>query len=297
MKLKHYAIFIFIFIFCIASCKTEWKTDATQITEEIGKAKKNGLMLFTLSDTDERSKQLLSEVFTKDFFKTASSKFLLYNINIVRNENLMPAKILEKNYTLFSKYNVLEVPHICLMNSQGDLFHSELIPADIKTTESFLEYLEKLLQKGELIDELKKNIAATENEEKTKAIYKFFEKIYLVNSEKYNALFEEGIKSDPNNKSGLLGKFILAKTQIVVDKLLNEKNYADAINEFKKVIEMKILTPEEEQATWCNIAYFTTASSKPNKEEVIKYLEKALSAAPKSARAKDIKKDIEYLKK
>ncbi len=302
MKLKQqiFLTLLSIFLLGFMSCKTvpaqtEWKTDASEIQKDIKLSQKNAFIIFTLSDTDDRSKYLLDSVFTKDFFETATDKFTLYNVNIVRDESLMPAKDLERNYTLLSDYGVLEVPFLCLLTREGDVYHHELIPQDIKSTEDFLKYLNELYEKGESVEEIKLAIAKADGVEKIKAIDNFFNNIYSVNSEKYSPLFKLGIESDPENKSGLTGKFILADKQITVDRLLAEKKFAAAIKEFMEVLETKMLKPEEEQATWCNIAYFASAIPDTPKKEIIAYLQKALNIAPKSARAKDIKDDIIYL--
>ncbi len=303
MKFKQYFSLLCLVILALSfnSCQTikqtKWKTDATQLEKDLEKTKKNAFIVFTLSDTDERSQHLLKNVFTKDFFVNASKNFILYNVDIVRDESLMPAKDLERNYRLLSEYGALEVPFLCLTNADGDVYYSHLLPEKIKTTQEFLNYLNELYEKkGKLVDELKLKIATAEGVNKIKAIDAFFNKIYSVDREKYVPLFKAGIESDPTNKSGLTGKFILADKQIIVDKLLAEKKYAAAIKEFKEVIESKMLKPEEEQAVWCNIAYFSSALPNASKEETLKYLEKALKVAPKSTRAKDIRDDITFIK-
>ncbi len=303
MKFKQYFSLLCLVILALSfnSCQTikqtKWKTDATQLEKDLEKTKKNAFIVFTLSDTDERSQHLLKNVFTKDFFVNASKNFILYNVDIVRDESLMPAKDLERNYRLLSEYGALEVPFLCLTNADGDVYYSHLLPEKIKTTQEFLNYLNELYEKkGKLVDELKLKIATAEGVNKIKAIDAFFNKIYSVDREKYVPLFKAGIESDPTNKSGLTGKFILADKQITVDKLLADKKYAAAIKEFKEVIESKMLKPEEEQAVWCNIAYFSSALPNATKEETLKYLEKALKAAPRSKRAKDIRDDITFIK-
>lgn len=283
------------------SCTTvqsAWQSGGKNIEKEIKKTDKEGLIIFTASDTDERSKTLFKNVFTKDFFTKAGKKFALYNVDIVKNESLMSSEQLEKNYILLSDYNVSEVPHLILMTNEGDVYHSALLPEDIKTADLFLKYLNSLEEKAALAKNLKSEIQKKRGAEKTQAIERFFEKIYFVNSPKYKRLFEEGIESDPKNESGLIGKFILAKKYLVIDNLLANKKYEEAVNEFKDALETKMLSPEEEQNVWCNIAYISAhTDGGGNKNKVMEYLEKAIKAAPSSERVKDIKADIEFLKK
>ncbi len=304
MKFKRQSFFMFtvILLFFSVSCKsvslqTEWKTNATELEKDVRVSKKNGFIVFTVSDSDDRSKYLLDSVFTKKFFEIASKRFSLYNVDIVRDESLMSSKDLERNYTLLRDYGVLEFPKLALTNEDGDVYHLKLIPEEIKSEEKFLEYLNGLYEKeGKDILTLKNKIYNAEGIEKTKAIYKFLQNIYLTDRKKYLSLIEAGIKNDPDNKTGFVGKLLFLEKQIIVDELLLEKKHMAAVKEFKELIESKMLSPEEEQLTWCNIAYFYSATPNASKSQIIKYLQKALNVAPNSRRAKDIKDDILYLK-
>ncbi len=288
--------FTAVFTGC-ATIQTDWKTDAGNIEKDIAASKKDGVIVFTASDSNDVCKKLTEDVFTEKFFSEASKSFLLYNVDIVKNESLMSSKELEKNYILFSQYNILEVPHLCVLNKDGDAYHSELIPFEITTPESFIKYLKEIQRKGEKVSALKTKIEKVQGSDKIKAIDEFFNSVYFVDSEKYRQFFEEGIKSDPENKSGLTGKFILAKTQLDIDELLLQKKYGEAIEEFTTILNSKILNAEESQSVWCNIAYIAALSQTYSKPEIIVFLENALNAAPSSLRASDIKADIEYLRK
>lgn len=288
--------FTAVFTGC-ATVQTNWKTDAANIEKDITASKKDGVIVFTASDSNDICKKLTEDVFTEKFFSEASKSFLLYNVDIVKNESLMSSKELEKNYILFSQYNILEVPHLCVLNKDGDAYHSELIPFEITTPESFIKYLKEIQRKGEKVSALKTKIEKVQGSDKIKAIDEFFNSVYFVDSEKYRQFFEEGIKSDPENKSGLTGKFILAKTQLDIDELLLQKKYGEAIEEFTTILNSKILNAEESQSVWCNIAYIAALSQTYSKPEIIVFLENALNAAPSSLRASDIKADIEYLRK
>lgn len=293
-------VFIVAVTFILAACSTVkpgWTPDYETLAKDIKKSKKDGLILFTVSDNDERSLNILNNIFTEKTLSALDKKFLLHNVNIVKDESAISSKQLEKNYILFSEYDVLEVPHLALMTSDGDVYHSELIPEEVSTPEAFFEYLNSIKPKADLVMELKGKIGKAEGTEKIKAINAFFEKVYRVNSLKYENLFDEGIQSDPKNETGFVGSFILAKKYLIIDKLLAQKKYEEAINEFMSAIETKMLNPEEEQGAWHNIAYISTYfEGGVKKDKILQYLQKALQAAPSSNRAKDIKADIENLK-
>ncbi len=300
IKRNLFTVSVFFLTALFTACATgqnAWKIDVHNIEKDIVSSKKDGVIIFTVSDTNEASKKLLDEVFTEDFFSKAGKQFVFYNVNIVKDEALMSKKELEKNYILFSDYNVLEVPHICMFNKDGDVYCSELIPSEINNSNDLIKFLNARRPKGESVSNLRGKINRNEGIEKIKAIEEFFNSVYFVDSVKYVPFFEEGIKSDPENKSGLTGKFLLAKKQLVIDDLLLQKKYGEAIDEFKETLGTNILTPEEAQGVWCNIAYIAALSKKYPKTEILSFLENALKSAPSGSRAADIKQDIEYLKR
>lgn len=289
-------VFFVLFLTNCSSVQKNWKTDGSTIEKDIALSKKHGLMLFTTSDSDPQSKNLLENVFTDSLFSKINKDFIFYNIDIVKENRSVDSVQLEKNYVLFSDYGITQVPYLCLMNEHGDVYHSDLIPEQVNNSSSFLEYLNKLKEKSVTVETLRKKINEAAGPEKIKAINAFFDKIYLVDSEKYRTLFDEGIASDPSNESGLLGSFILAKTSLNIEPLFKQQKYTEIIAELKKVLETGFLNPEEEQLTLCNIASFYSRLPNSSIKAIIEHLEAALKKAPNSFRAKTIKEDIEYLK-
>lgn len=290
------SVFFAVIMSSCSSVQKSWYTDSTTIEKDINLSKKHGLMLFTASDTDPQSKDVLNDVFTDTLFSNISKEFMFYNIDIVKDEKLADTVQLEKNYVLFSDYNITEVPYLCLMNKYGDVYHSDLLPQNIKTPSDFLTYLNKIKEKGIVVEDLREGLDTISGPKKTKAINDFFEKIYLVDSEKYRSLFEDGIKNDPQNESGLLGSFVIGRMQLNIAPLLKQKRYNEIIAELNKVLATELLSPDEEQGILCNIAYFSSYLPNIKAANIIKYLEDALKRAPESFRAKSIKEDIEYLK-
>ena len=289
-------VFFVLFLTSCSSIQKNWKTDGSTIEKDIALSKKQGLMFFSASDTDPQSKNLLENVFTDSLFSKINKDFIFYNIDIVKEAGSADSVQLEKNYILFSDYNITQVPYLCLINEHGDVYHSDLIPEQINTPSSFLHHLNKLKEKRLTVENLRKNINEVNGPEKIKAINAFFDKIYLVDSEKYRSLFDEGIASDPSNESGLVGSFILARTSLNIEPLFKQQKYTEIIAELKKVLETGFLSPEEEQLTLCNIALFYSRLPNAPIKTVIEHLEEALKKAPNSFRAKTIKEDIEYLK-
>ena len=68
----------------MAKPQTAWITDIETAKTTSQKTKKDLLVVFTGSDWNDPSKQLVKDVFTGDFFKKGSKKFVLCNIDIVQ---------------------------------------------------------------------------------------------------------------------------------------------------------------------------------------------------------------------
>ena len=69
-------VFFVLFLTSCSSVQKDWKTDGTTIEKDIALSKKHGLMLFTTSDTDPQSKNLLENVFTDSLFSKIIYVFL-----------------------------------------------------------------------------------------------------------------------------------------------------------------------------------------------------------------------------
>ena len=97
-------VLLFVFFAVIMSSSSSvqkgWNTDGSTIEKDLLLSKKNGLMLFTVSDTDPQSKNLLENVFTDSLFSKINKDFIFYNIDIVKEAGSADSVQLEKNYIL-----------------------------------------------------------------------------------------------------------------------------------------------------------------------------------------------------
>ena len=169
-----FLLFTSILFFSCETVQTAWKKDGSNIKAEIKKDSKDAFLLFTGSDWDEGSQILLDMKNEHKLFSKYNKDFVFYNIDIVRNEEAMDDKRLKNNYTLFSVYNVSDLPHVAVRSFEGDVYFSKNLEAPYNLGKIALEVLEKKA----LIKKLKNDIRTKEGKEKTIAIDAFFSNIY-----------------------------------------------------------------------------------------------------------------------
>lgn len=284
-----------VFCSCITVQK-EWNKNASNIISDMKKNKKDAMLFFTGSDWDEKSKNAFEAVNTQQFLGTYGKDFILYNVDIVRDEDLMPASELKNNYILFSYYNVGELPYLSLRNPDGDVYFSEKIELGKNPLKDFKQIMTAAYAKKENLNLIKENIKKSSGAEKTAAIDLFFQSIYNPEDSAYNTLREAAIKNDPENKSGLKGKFIFFTARLNADRLSAQKKYLEAAAEYKNAVESGFLEAEAEQVVWYNIAYLYSMSKQIDSEKIIDCLNNAINANPSSDAVKRFKKIIDEIK-
>ena len=288
----------FSFYFSCASVQSVWFTDASKIKREVQSAKKDAFMLFTGSDWDEASGKLLAKRIERDLFHKYGKKFLFYHVDIVRNEQAMNAKELKTNYLLFSQYRVGDLPYIVVRSFEGEVYYS----SQLKVDEEITDVMKNIGEKKAQVNKIKSEIKLSSDASKTRAIDEYFSSIYNADHSMYDDLRMQAIEADPKNESGLLGRFKMIVASLKAEKLVLQKKYLIAADEYILLLKEEnsqtssCLTPEERQNAWYQIAYLYALSKKIENEKIVYCLKNAINVAPKSEavpRLKEIIKGIE----
>ena len=295
MKFLYKFLFFFSF-FSFVSCvsvQKEWILDASCMKQDVNKAKKDAFILFTGSDWDEESKNLLGKDLKNALFSKYPKLFLFYNVDIVRKEDAISAKILKTNYILFSQYKIEDLPHIVVRNYEGDVYFS----AKIENIDDLSNLLKKILEKKTYITSLKKKIKSSLGKELIIAIDEFFSSIYNSEDQFYDTLRSSAIKSDEKNESGLLEKFRWNEASLRAERLMMQKRYLEAADEYIIILKDKILEKDNRQIAWYQIAYLYALSKKFENEKIIYCLNNAIQASPNSEAVPRLQEIIKTLEK
>ena len=285
---------IFSFLSC-ASLQSSWLTDASKMKKEVQSAKKDAFMLFTGSDWDEASQKLLAKKIENELFSKYGHLFLFYHVDIVRNEEAMDAKELKTNYLLFSQYRVGDLPYIVVRSFEGEVYYSSQLNED----ERLEEVLKKVIAQKTHISKIKNKIKSSSAASKTRAIDAFFSSIYNAEHAMYDDFRRGAIEADPSNESGLVGKFKIIFASLKAERLMMQKKYLSAADEYIMILKEDCLNAEERQNAWYQIAYLYALSKKIENEKIIYCLKNAINAAPESEavpRLQEIIKEIGAVK-
>jgi len=289
-----------VFTVLLAGCakpQTAWITDLQAAKDAAAKQKKDLLVAFTGSDWNDQSKQLITTVFTKDFFKKASKKYVLCNVDIVQDESLMDKVTLEANYKSATAYGVQGLPTFVLTTGEGDVYGSGGGSETSNTLDGFLAYLDTFKDARKKLVDLKKKVTSTKGAEKAKSIDAFIEAIQPAQREHYSDMIRQVPDLDADGKAGLKGKYQLQVAYLDAVDLFQKEKLTEAGDCFVKLAEGDTLNPAQLQEAWYMGAYLYAMSGSMDNAKVIEWLEKAIACDPENAGTQQIKNTIEQIKK
>jgi hypothetical protein len=296
---KGYLILAGILAVMLAGCskpQTTWITSIDEAKTASAKEKKDTLVVFTGSDWNDPSKELITKVFTPEFFKKASKRFVLCNIDIVQDEKLMDKKLLEANYAVATKYGVQSLPSFVLLTPAGDVYATATTTDKTNTVAGLLSYLDTFKDARKKIVDMKNKIGSSKGADKAKAIDEFIEAIEPSQREQYGDLIRQVPDLDKDGKAGLKGKYQLQVAYLDAIDLYKAGKMADAGALFVKLAESGSLNPSQTQEAWYMGAYMYAMSGTVENAKVIEWLEKAVAADPQNAGVQQIKATIEQIK-
>lgn len=299
------------FLSLVVACDktpTTWLDDY-EAGMELAKSQKKDVLLFvTGEDWDGRSTDLKTRIFgTSSFIEKAGKDFVLVQLDFsnslyeglelsedaTEEEKAAVAEkeaLLEKNATIAMDLNAtsMALPVVMLLTSDGYVYTVIENVDKFSTEESYLDYILAQKKTGEKITNLLKEVDSKEGVEKAKIIDELYETIPATHRYLVSDYAVQVPELDPENETGVVGKYeiVLAYTDAI--NLINANDPEGAINVFLEVIEKGHLTEEETQEMYYQIAYFYNLQGEAYLDELLKYLELAISIAPESQVAKEV---------
>jgi hypothetical protein len=296
---KGYLLLAAFLAVLLAGCskpQTAWITSVDSAKADAAKYRKDTLIVFTGSDWNDPSKDMITKVFTPEFFKKASRHFVLCNIDIVQDEKLMDKALLETNYTIATEYGVQTLPSFMLLTPQGDVYATGTPTDKTGTLEGFMAYLDTFKDARKKIVDLRKKIDASKGSDKATAIDQFLEAIPPVQRTNYGDFIRQVPELDKDGKAGLKGKYQFQTAWLEANELFKEKKFQEAGDYFVKFVENNTLEPSQAQQSLFMGAYLYAMTGAVDNAKIIALLEKAIAADPQSADVQQIKATIEQIK-
>ncbi len=289
----------------------DWLTDYEQAQDRAQKQHKNMFLFFSGEDWDGISTQLRSSVFdTPEFIKAAQADYVLVHLDF--SESLynsaetaedateaekkaaaQAAETLQKNADAASAYSVQGMPTVLLVTPEGYVFGSIPYDETVSTAAQYIQLLNAYTETREKTATLLKQIKNKKSLDKVTAIDQLYE--LLEPSYRYLLidLIKEVPESDPQNESGLVGKY---QIQIAYSNAMDAFATGDvqgAVQGFVDAISGGYLSAEQTQEAYYTAAYLLAVTQSGDNAQVLAYLNNAYDAAPESEIADSIKMTIE----
>ncbi len=276
---------------CVSTSSAEKSgTTARQNTDD-----RDILLIFTGSDWSKEAGIFFKNILTESCKTELAKNYAVRFIDLLRNPSENERKTVQKNYLLFSEYAVPEIPFIVLQTAEQDMYASAVIGADIKNEAQLIEKIKALTAQRTKVVEARKHIDTTKGPEKARAIDAFLTTVGNAEAHRYDSLRMQVPALDPDNRSGLKGKYVLMSADIRAKSFAQQGNYLKAGDEYKAAAETGDLSPAELQLAWYLAAYSYLMTGDADTETVVGYLQKAIDADPQNAAVKQLNQAIRKL--
>ena len=276
---------------CVSTSSAEKNgTTARQNTDD-----RDILLIFTGSDWSKEAGIFFKNILTESCKTELAKNYAVRFIDLLRNPSENERKTVQKNYLLFSEYAVPEIPFIVLQTAEQDMYASAVIGADIKNEAQLIEKIKALTAQRTKVVEARKHIDTTKGPEKARAIDAFLTTVGNAEAHRYDSLRMQVPALDPDNRSGLKGKYVLMSADIRAKSFAQQGNYLKAGDEYKAAAETGDLSPAELQLAWYLAAYSYLMTGDADTETVVGYLQKAIDADPQNAAVQQLNQAIRKL--
>ena len=287
-----------------AKPQTAWITDLDAAKAQSTKTHKDLLIVFTGSDWNDPSKELIANIFTPDFFKKGTKNYVMCNLDIVQDKTLLDEATIEKNFGAATTYGVTGLPFVVLQTPEGDMYgkttatdETGATDAKFKTADSMFEHLASFKDARKKLVDMKKAIKSAKGSDRATKIDTFIEALDQTQREQYSSFIREVPALDPENKTGLVGKYTLQIAYLDSIELYKTGKLTEAADCFVKAVDGNALDGAQKQEALYMTAYLSAMSGTVDNAKVIGYLEQAIAADPQNPGVTQLQNTIEQIKK
>jgi len=284
---------------CYISCITE-KQDTphpeskAMHSRAVNETTKDTLLLFTGSDWSSEQRLFVTQTITPAVLAELDKTYTVQHIDLPRNTEGHDEQTVKKHYLLFTEYAVPEVPYIVIQTAQQDVYVSEALENGI-TAPQLLEKIQTYPPLRTKVVQARTLIETSEGPAKAQAIDAFLSTVKNGTARRYDNLRTQVPLLDPQNASGLQGKYLLMSADIRAKSLAQSGKFVQAADEYKSLAEHAALKGPEAQTAWYLAAYLYGMSGKMETARIIEYFKKAIQADPHNEAVPHIEHSIKKL--
>jgi thioredoxin-related protein len=289
---------------------TKWIDNLTDGKTAAAQENKKVILFFSADENDEVSSNLKAKVFNTDaFLNTLTPKYVLVNLDFSNSlfdktqvektaskEDKKTAAALEAklkdNMKQATFYNVQGSPAFYILTKEGYVVTPITVEGDLDSVDAFTKILDS---KAEDIAKYDEMLAATKTgskEDQIKAIDALYEKTEPQMRYLLSDLSKKLIKLDSKNKSGFVGKHILACANSEAMTAYLDQQPKQAAEAFAKAGKNKNLSADEKQQAFYTAGYLLGQSGSDDYKSMRKYFQASYDAKSDSEHADQIKQMI-----
>ncbi len=289
-----------------------WYDDFESAKKACGASKAVVLLVTSEGDPVESAVGIKTLTETPDFAKAVSDKFIPCHFNFSQEaiDATVPAENatekeqkaaeakrakLQKNFETATMYAVETTPTIVLISSDGYWITSLNLRFESDSVDGYAADLKEYTDEVEEMKNLVKNTKKGSVEDKVKAI----DALFNTQPEACQIFMKDLVKKvpamDKKNKSGLVGKYVVASANTDAYGFIVNGEVQKAVDVLTKSAENKALTPIESQSLYYFAANILAQSNSSDFDQIIALLNKAIEVAPESQYNSELKNVIDYV--
>lgn len=258
-----------------------WRTDWTVAQQAAEAENKDFLIFFSGNEWDGLSRTLMADYLSKSqFMKAAGKDFVLLNADTPADVTTMDDQAYTNLMLLTTTCGVNTCPSIIICDRDGSPYYEITYQAGITTLDDLVADVQTACAVKETISSLEAQLNTVQGAERAKIIDELVSSVPEAYVGRYYELMSTVPLIDPNNESGLVGKYMLVSAEQRATMLIYSGDLPGAIDEFAKASDSEFLSLLQKQECLYYAAYFATQADMW--EEAINYMERAYNLDPES---------------
>lgn len=276
----------------------EWGTNLEAATNDALDAKKNVLLVFAGTEWDGVSATFKESVLdTERFRKTMGRKYELVFIDIPADEDpFADADNPPDWYTLATQYALQATPALMLINGQGEAYGNIMYEETFTEPQTVIDAVKTVEDNIKKVAQLSVKIEKANGIKKVKLIDELFEATAPNERDSLIAYIRQVPELDPNNESGVLGKYKLQLAYLDASSVMNTGEVEKARDMFLSLTEGDLLEADYKQEALFMAAYISYMTGIADANAVADLLQQAIDASPESESVESIKYTLDQIK-
>lgn len=296
---------IIISILLIAACSSVfiscnkapvvWGTDFDLARQQAEAEGKDLLIFFSGNEWDGLSPDLMASILsTRKFMKEAGKEFVLVTADTPADVSSMTDEAYTNLMIMTTTCGVNTCPSLIICDKDGSPYYELTYLQDTTTLDDMVADVKYAAAVKKTLSSLEQKLETAQGAERAKVIDDLISAIPDAYIGRYYELMATIPVIDPDNESGLVGKYTLVAAEQRATMLMYSGDYLGSLEEFASAADSRYLSIAQKQECLYYAAYF--AVEMDLWEEAISYMERAYILDPDSETGKMIAEMLPQIK-